>query len=358
MKKRFFAAFLAACLLLLSGCGTNDMNSAADTSSPETPAAVAPDTSTPVENNDASVSSVEPGYEDGVIMRVASLSGPTSMGISQLINSENAHYDFRMYTAATEIVPLLVKGEIDAALLPANLAANLYQQTDGAVRAFNINTLGVLEVIAPSDLTVESFADLEGKTVYLAATGKGATPEYAAHTLIQAAGLDESSVMLDFSNPEPANVVAALTADPSAIAILPQPFATVATQQNEGLAIQLSLSDEWAKLMNDGSQLVTGVTVVRTAFLEEHPAAAAQFAADQAASVEQVNSDPASASKIIETLGIVKAPIAAKAIPRCNLVCISGSEMQEVLEAYLNTLYGFDPAMIGGAMPEADFYQP
>lgn len=354
MKNRILAALLAASLLLLSGCGAKEDDPASAAPPQETPIAAEPEDTPPAEPD---TPAIEAAYEDGVVTRVASLSGPTSMGISLLMSSENEHYDFQMYTAATEIVPLLVKGDIDAALIPANLAANVYQQTGGAVRAVNINTLGVLEVLAPADTSIEGIADLAGKTVYLAATGKGATPEYAARTLIQAAGLEESAVTLDFSNPEPANVVAALAADPSAIAILPQPFATVATQQNEGLEIKLSLSDEWGRLMADGSQLVTGVTVVRTAFLEEHPAAAAQFALDQAASARQVNADPAAAGDAIEALGIVKAPIAAKAIPRCNLVCIPGSDMQQALEAYLGTLYAFDPAIIGGAMPEADFYQ-
>lgn len=356
MKTRILAASLAACLLLLGGCGANN-EAPADVSPNDSPAAAEPETPEAPAAPPAEAPTVEAGYEDGVVLRVASLSGPTSMGISQLAASENAHYDFQIYTAANEIVPLLVKGDVDAALIPANLAANVYQQTDGAIRAVNVNTLGVLEVLAPSELAVETIDDLNGRTVYLAATGKGATPEYSVRTLLQAAGLSESSVTLDFSNPEPANVVAALAADPSAIAILPQPFATVAAQQNENLEIKLSLSDEWTRLMTDGSQLVTGVTVLRAAFLEEHPAAAAQFLLDHAASVEQVNADPAAAGETIEALGIVKAPIAAKAIPRCNLVCITGEEMQEALEPYLSALYGFDSAIIGGEMPGEDFYQ-
>lgn len=351
MKIRILAALAALCLLL-GGCGANG-NGAASSGAPaqNAPASEPQGGPAPEESPAAQAE-----YEDGVVMRVASLSGPTSMGISQLAVSGNGHYDFQIYTAASEIVPLLVKGEVDAALIPANLAANVCQQTSGGVRALNINTLGVLEVVAPKSEDVQGFASLAGRTVYLAATGKGATPEYAARTLMQAAGLEDTAVTLDFSNPEPANVLAALAADPAAIAILPQPFATVAVQQNEGLEVKFSLSGEWEALMDDGSKLVTGVTVVRTAFAEEHPAATAQFALDQAASVSLVNADPESAGQAIETLGIVKAPVAAKAIPRCNLVCISGSDLRPALEAYLDTLYGFDPAVVGGAMPDAAFY--
>lgn len=354
MKKRIFAALLAAMLLLLSGCGAGNT----DTDIPAEDTAATDQNNAPAEDEIPSDAGepAEAAYEDGFVTKVASLSGPTSMGLSLLMTEGNEHYDFQVYTAANEIVPLLAKGEVDVALIPANLAANVSNQTNGAVQVMNINTLGVLEVIAPASLTVSGIEDLQGKTVYLAATGKGATPEAAARTLLQAAGIED--VNLDFSNPEPANVVAALTADSEAIAILPQPFATVATQQNEALEIKCSLSDEWARLMADGSQLITGVTVARTDYLTNHPDAAARFALDQAAAVEAVNADPAAAGAAIEELGIVKAPIAQKAIPRCNLVCITGDDLRQSLEAYLQTLYDFDPAIIGGSLPSADsFYQ-
>lgn len=348
MKRRILAALMAAALLLLSGCGAGNTDAGAPAE--DTAAADQNNAQTEEELPSDAGEPAEIAYEDGFVTKVASLSGPTSMGLSLLMTEGNEHYDFQVYTAANEIVPLLAKGEVDVALIPANLAANVSNQTDGAVQVMNINTLGVLEVIAPASLTVSGMEDLQGKTVYLAATGKGATPEAAARTLLQAAGIED--VNLDFSNPEPANVVAALAADPEAIAILPQPFATVAVQQNEALEIKCSLGEEWSRLMADGSQLVTGVTVARTDYLENHPDAAARFALDQAASVEAVNADPAAAGAAIEELGIVKAPIAEKAIPRCNLVCITGDELRQVLEAYLQTLYDFDPALLGGSIPE------
>ena len=66
-----------------------------------------------------------------------------------------------MYGAADEIVPLLVKGDLDAAAVPANLAATLYQRTEGQVEVACINTLGVLYILEQGD-TVQSVADLKG----------------------------------------------------------------------------------------------------------------------------------------------------------------------------------------------------
>ena len=111
--------------------------------------------------------------------RIAGLKGPTTMGMVKLMSDAEAgetHQDYQvtMYGAADEVVPLLVKGDIDLAAIPANLAANLYNQTEGKVQVAAINTLGVLYVVTTGD-DVKSVEDLKGKTVY--STGKGTTPE-------------------------------------------------------------------------------------------------------------------------------------------------------------------------------------
>lgn len=72
------------------------------------------------------------------------------MGMVKLMKDqesvESPLYDVIMYGAADEIVPLLTKGELDAAAIPANLAATLYQKTEGKIQVAAVNTLGVLYV--------------------------------------------------------------------------------------------------------------------------------------------------------------------------------------------------------------------
>ena len=94
-------------------------------------------------------------------------------------------------TDADEIVPLLMKGELDMAAIPANLAATLYQKTNGGIQAVAVNTLGVLYVVEQGD-TVQSMADLKGRTIL--STGKGTTPEYVLRYLLNANGIDPMSL--------------------------------------------------------------------------------------------------------------------------------------------------------------------
>lgn len=339
MKNRLLAlaAFLA---LTLAGCGQSAQPQQEESS-------------TPPATTEAAETEVTAGYEDGLVTQVASLKGPTSMGLSALMTSENEHYEFDIYAAADEIVPLVVKGEVDIALVPANLAATLYQKTNGAIEVANINTLSVLQVVTPGDVEMSDLTALKGKTIYM--TGKGTTPEASLRYLVEKNGMSWDDMTVEFKT-EATEVVSALQTDLTAFAVLPEPFATVAIQQLDNRHIALSLGDEWDRVSDNGSQLVTGVTIVRKEFAEAHPAAMLQFAADAAESVAYVNGHPEDAATKIESLDIVKAPIAKLAIPRCNLVCMTGEEMRTALSGYLDALYTFDPQMIGGKLPDDAFY--
>lgn len=288
-------------------------------------------------------------------VRVGSLKGPTSMGLVQLMNAEETanNYEFTVEATADAITPALIRGEMDIALVPANLASVLYNKTEGAVQVAAINTLGVLYVLENGE-TIQSAADLKGKKIF--STGKGTTPEYALNYILRGNGIDpENDVEIEFLS-EAAEVASALAADTASLAVLPQPFVTSVLMQNENVRVALSLTDEWDKI-GDGSAMITGVAVVRKEFAENNPEAVQAFLTEYAASTAYTNDNPAEAAEWIVELGIVgKAPIAEKAIPNCNIVCITGEEMQTKVSGYLGALYEQDPAAVGGNLPAEDFY--
>ena len=293
--------------------------------------------------------------EETATVRVGSLKGPTTMGIVHLIHDAQAgetegNYEFTMAAAADELTGALAAQQLDIALIPANAAAILYQKTDGGIRVIDINTLGVLYCLTGRE-DIKGIKDLSGKTVYT--TGQGTTPEYALNYLLSEYGVSDCS--LSFCS-EATEAAAYLQKDPDLIAVLPQPFVTAALMQNENLNSVFSLSEEWDALEN-GSGLVTGVTVVRTEFLEEHPEEVRKFLEEQEKSVTEALQDTDETAQLIVEQGIMeKVPAAKKALPECNLVCISGDDMKEKLSGYLQTLFDQNPSAVGGAMPDEDFY--
>lgn len=301
-------------------------------------------------------SQVEAGYEEGLTTRVAALKGPTAMGLVCLMDEnegEDAHYSFDLYTSGDEIVPLIAKDEVDIALIPTNLAATLYQKTEGGVQVLDVNAGNVLYVVS-HDESLTDLSGLKGKTVYM--TGKGTSPDWTLQYLLNKAGMSESNLTIEFKS-EATEVVSALTQDASAVGVLPQPFATVAMLQDQELSVNFPLENAWKEYSPDGSGIATGVTIVRKAFAEEHPAAVAQFVLDHQASVKTAEENPADAAALIEEYGIVKAAVAQQVIEHFNpMVATTGEEMQTWVSGYLEMLYEIAPDAVGGKLPDEGFY--
>ena len=281
----------------------------------------------------------------------------TSIGIASLMDKANKgetqnHYDFKVASSPDEVIPEVAKGGFDIALVPSNSAAVLYNKTAGGVVALDVNTLGVLSVVT-ADSGVVDFSALSGRTVYM--MGKGATPEYVMNYLLERNGL-AGQVTLEFKS-EATEVVQAISQDLDAVAVLPQPYVTVACAKNPSLKATIDPNDVWDAASADGSRLVTGVTVARREFLEEHPDAVREFVERQSASVDAANADPEGTAPLVVNAGIVDSEqIAAKAIPGCHLVCLTGDDLRGALSGYLKTLFDADASSVGGSLPGDDFY--
>jgi len=285
-------------------------------------------------------------------LQVAALKGPTAMGMVKMMADDSIDAEYAICAAADEITPRLVRGELDVAALPANLAAILYQKTSGAIQVLAVNTLGVLYIAERGD-SIHTVADLKGKTLYTA--GKASTPEFALSYILRMNDLEPGTdVQIEFRS-EHAECLSALMNDASAAAMLPQPFMTTAMTKASDMRVALDLTAEWDKLDN-GSGMITGVVVGRREFIDANPKAVSDFLAAYRASVEYVNANPADAAKLIESYGIVSAAVAEKALPYCNICLIEGAEMHAKLEGYLRVLHEQERESVGGALPDAQFY--
>ena len=117
------------------------------------------------------------------------------------------------------------------------------------------------------------------------------------------------------------------------------------------------LESVWEKYSPDGSGIATGVTVVRTEFAKEHPAAVAQFVQDHQASVTAAEENPEEAAALTEEYGIVKAAVAEQVIEHFNpMVATTGEEMKTWVSGYLEMLYEVAPDAVGGKLPDEGFY--
>lgn len=336
MKRLIALAMSAVMMLSLTACAGG---SEASSSAPEGSSAVA---------------------EERAAVRVGGLKGPTAMGMVKLMEEDAAgttanDYEFTLAGSADEINPLLIKGELDIAAVPTNVASVLYNKTEGQVEILALNTLGVLYVVENGN-TIQSVEDLRGKTIY--STGKGATPEYALNYILGENGLAAGTDVTVEYKSEHSELASLLAAGQADLAVLPQPFVTSVLAKNPDVRIALNLTEEWDKVTEDGSKLTMGALVVRKDYAESNPEAVRNFLKEYQASTQYVtdeaNLDDAAA--LIEQYGIISAAVAKQALPYCNIVCITGEEMRTAAEGFLSILAKANPQSVGGTLPAEDFY--
>jgi len=351
--KRFFIILLTLSMLalLLAGCGSAGNESSAPPAETAKAATPAP-TAAP-----APADTPEPS-EDPVTVRLGGLKGPTSIGMVKLLSDNDKgltanRYEYTLAGSADELTPRLLQGEMDIAAVPVNLGSVLWNNTQGAVEMLAVNTLGVVYIVEKGGEQIQSMADLKGMTIY--ATGKGSTPEYALNYLLAQSGLDPAKDVTMEWKSEPPEVVAQMSTMEHAVAMLPQPYVTVAQTQLQDLRVAVDMTEAWEALDN-GSLFITAGLIVRRAFAEQYPQQLAAFLQEYQASTEYANSNLSETASLVEQFGIVKAAVAEKAIPACNITYIAGGEMKKALQGYLQILFDQNPKAVGGALPGDDFY--
>ena len=289
-------------------------------------------------------------------INVYALNGTTALGMAQMIDSakndtDEMNYNIELFSAdnVDKVTSSVVSGECAIAALPTNAAARLYKKSEGKIQLLALNTLGVLYLLDNTG-TVDSLDDLKGKTVYL--PGGGSNPEYITAALIKGAGID---VTLDTSYKGADALATALIAGEVEYAVLPEPKVSVVTTQKKNVNVAIDLTEEWEKLYGENT-LVQGCLVVNTEFANEHPEETKKFLQDYLRSVNFIAEGSDDAINMIVDAGILpKAAIAKKALPKCNICCMTGNEMKDAISVFYEKLYASDKTSIG-ALPNDGFY--
>lgn len=288
-------------------------------------------------------------------VRVAGLIGPTGMSLAPMMALNTGAYEFKLAAAPEELVGDIVAGNVDIAAVPTNLAAVLYNRTKGAVQMLAVNTLGVLYILEKGD-TIQSVADLAGKTITTA--GQGAVPEYALNYILQANEISDVNLVFKSEHNEVSTLAASGMAD---LIMLPEPMVTALLMKDDSFRVAIDMTQAFADAAEKdgkaGTVLSMGALVVQRAFAQQHPDKVQAFLEEYGLSVAFVNEEPARAALDIVSAGIMpNEKVAEKAIPLCNIVCVTGDDMQGSIAPFLEILFQADPKSIGGALPPADFY--
>ncbi len=294
--------------------------------------------------------------QGGEATRVYTLNGTTGFGMAPLIcdageGKTSGNYVFTVLGDATAVRDAVINGTADIAALPTNVAAALYNATNGGVRVIALNTGGVLHLVS-TDASVNSLADLSGKTLFVPAQN----PTFITSAILEKASIE--GITLDSTTyAAPDQLRDALVNGFVTNAILPEPMVSIALQKTatstSPARAVLDLTAEWEKHYEKGS-LVQGCVVVRTEYLEKNPEKVALFLKEYEKSVNYVKENTDTAADLITKAEIFgNTAIAKAALPKCNLMFVTGEPMKAALSAFLAKM---PPKSIGGALPSDDFY--
>ncbi len=345
-------SLILATLMLFSACTPTDTPEDITTKDEDTT------TNTDATSEDTSTADTEDNTEldKELEIKMATLNGTTGFGMAKLISDKKdgktaLNYNIAVETDASNITAALINGSLDIAALPTNAAATLYNKTNGKVQMLAINTLGVLYVVTGENVNVTSMQDLSGKTVYCPAQN----PEFVLKSLI--AKYDVKDVTVDTSYAQPADLRGAVATGKVDIAVLPEPMVTMAMSANANIKVAVDMTKAWNDITENKSKLTQGCVVVRREFAEAHPNEVAKFLEEYEASIKFTNENPKEASELIVSAGIfAAAPVAEKAIPKCNITFVSGAEMKNYLEGFYAALYEVAPNSVGGKLPDDGIY--
>ncbi len=347
LKRLSALALTLALAFSLTACAPK---TSAPTNTPTAlPSATATTTPTPTPTPDP--------VADRPAVNLAVLKGNTGMSAVKLMADSEAgttanDYAVTIASAPDEVTAKLINGDLDIAALPTNVAATLYNKTDGGVQMLAVCGLGVLYVLENGN-TVNSVADLAGKTLY--ATGQGANPEYVLNYLLNQNGLTAGKdVTVEWKTSD--ELSALMASGEIDLAMMPVPAATGVMMKNADVRFALDFTQEWDEV-SSGGILTMSCVAVRTQFAKENPEAVNAFLREYAASINYVKNNVDAAATLVAQYEITpNEKIAAAAIPQINLVYLDGEDMRDGIQSYFEVLAQADAKSIGGAIPADDFY--
>ena len=333
--KRIIGICFAALLLTLTACGgTGTSNELTASNANETP---------------------EPPETTLQPLSAMVIKGPSAISVAELLqksDSEETNYDITMVGSPDEVVSAISSESTDVAIVPTNLAANLYNKTEGDIRMVAITTLGSLYLVS-NGVEINDIRELEGKTIY--SGGQGANPQYILEHLLLQSGLTiEENVFVEYVT-EHSEAVALLATDAAEIVLLPEPFVTTALAKNPQSVIALDISKAWTK--ETGNDFAMSCLVARADYLENNKETVDAFLTELEASAAFCLSNVEACAQLCVDFGIISdLDTAVAAIPRCQIVYSDKTEMKALVEAYYQVLFKANPASIGGSVPDNAFF--
>ncbi|WP_300756259.1 ABC transporter substrate-binding protein [uncultured Brachyspira sp.] len=270
------------------------------------------------------------------------LNGPTGIGGLKMMKDYNK-ITINTVNAPNNMLSLIVKGEADIAAIPANMAAIIFnRQLDYKVIAVISETK--LFIVSANN-KIQTINDIKNNTVYCGT--KLAAPDLMLQYLISKEQIPNVNINYSLSNPDLSKAVASKNAD---IAILPEPFLSSAMLENKDVHIVVEMS----KYIDN---YPVAVLIAKNYFINHNKMLLKEILNEYKKSTDYIINNKEEMKNLIKERNmIINAEAAYYGLNRMGLVFYEGEKMKFALNSYYNFLYNFDKKLIGGKIPNDNFY--
>ena len=348
MKKKvlIFTAMLISVFFLASCAFTNN---GTDVTGSET-------IGTTVTDNQTVTTQTETPEKKPEQVKVVAPAGATAVSIvkpmkdTKEVNGTKVEYE--VVPTTDLIVARLTSKEADFAVMPVNLAAQLYQK-QMPYKLTSVVTWGNL-YIASSE-SIEGWEFLKGEDIYM--MGKGLVPDIVFRTLLQKNNIDpDKDVNLIYLSGA-TELAPNFLAGKAKISMLPEPILTTVKTKKPDTNVFLDLQEEWKKSFETTAGYPQAGIFVKEDLINESPGFVKEYVNILADGMAWNNENPSLAGVYAEEMGLgLQAAVVEKSMTGNNIRHEFIGDVKKELNDFYKILFDFNPTTVGGAIPDEGLY--
>jgi NitT/TauT family transport system substrate-binding protein len=294
--------------------------------------------------------------EDTVNVKLVTPAGGPTLAVLPMLEQDlkekyNINLEFEMVSSPSVLSSDIVSNSVDMAIIPTNLAANLYNKgTDYKIGG--VAVWGNLYLIANKE--IESINDIKGEEV--ATFGQGLTPDIIFNYILDNKGIDKDAMKLNYL-PGASAVAPLFISGKTNVALVPEPMLSTILLKKPKTKIILDLQEEWAKMTKSGKSYPQAVLVINSKFVDNYKNVVDIIVKELQSSITYANENPDKLGELAEKYetGLTK-KVVTNSIKGMNLDYKSATDVKEIIESYLSILKDYNEKSIGGKLPDEKIY--
>ena len=261
-------------------------------------------------------------------------------------------YTFTTVYSAQAVTAKITKGEADVAVVPAFVAASLYNKTDGGMTLLALTTSGSISLVTKGE-EITKYEDLKGKEIFV--SGRGTDTEYMLKYLLLKNGVTPDTVKVT-SVADDSKLIEKFKNGDAKISVVSEPTKTLLINNVPDTRTVMGITADWNSATNN-SGIIQGAIVVREDFLKKNKGKVKKFLKEAETSVYMASADTATTAKLCVTEGIFESEEIAKSVLKNSEISfVTGNDMKTRFRKSIKALHTVGMKVMGTKAPGDKFY--